>query len=160
MGFDDRLEKAISRGKEQNASKIDSEKQRMLSEEELKNRHNKFRLELSDYIEEGLKKLIQHFPGFQYETIYGEQGWGGALYREDLARGPSGKAGAFFSRVQITVRPLNEFNVVNIAGKGMIKDKEIFTWNHFKDISETTEEDFKAKIDSWIIQYAEQFAAH
>ena len=160
MGLDDQLEKAILRGRERNASKLDSEKQRLLTAEEIRNRHNLFRLNLSEYIEESLKKLAQHFPGFDYETIYGERGWGGALYREDLARGPSGRAGAYFSRVEITVRPQNEFNVVNIAGKGTVKDKEIFTWNHFKDISESTDDEFQQTIDSWIIQYAEQFAAH
>ncbi len=159
MGLDDQLEKAILRGKERNANRLDLEKQKLLTAEEIRNRHNLFRLNLSDYIEESLRKLAQHLPGFEYETIYGERGWGGALYREDLTMGAKGRAGAFFSRVEITVRPQNEFNVVNIAGKGTVKDKEIFTWNHFKDISEATDEEFKQTIDSWIIQYAEQFAA-
>lgn len=159
MGLDDQLEKAILRGKERNANRLDIEKQKLLTAEDIRNRHNLFRLNLSEYVEESLRKLAQHFPGFEYETIYGERGWGGALYREDLALGARGRAGAFFSRVEITVRPQNEFNVVNIAGKGTIKDKEIFTWNHFKDIAEATDEEFKQTIDSWIIQYAEQFAA-
>jgi len=49
--------------------------------------------------------------------------------------------------------------VVNIAGKGAIRDKEIFTWNHFADIVDADQDDFKATIDKWILEYAEQFAA-
>ena len=159
MEFEDQLQKAISRGKERNASRQDSEKQQLSTAEELRNRHNEFRLELSDYIEEGLQKLETHFPGFEYETIFGERGWGGAIYRDDIARGPDGKAGSFFSRIEITVRPQNEFNVVNITGKGTVKNKEIFSWNFYKDIVDAIDVEFKEKIESWILQYAEQFAA-
>ena len=159
MEFEDQLQKAISRGKERNANRASSEKKKLNSAEELRNIHNRFRLELSDYIEQGLNKLVNHFPGFEYETIFGERGWGGAIYRDDRADGPGGKAGAFFSRVEITVRPQNEFNVVNITGKGTVKNKEIFVWNFFKDIVDADESEFKEKIDLWILQYAEQFAA-
>ncbi len=159
MDFEDQLENAISRGKQRSAARIDSEKQKAMTEEEIRNRHNTFRLDLSDYIENVLKKLGNHFPGFEYETIYGQRGWGGAIYRDDLALGPEGKAGSFFSRIEMTVKPLNEFKVVNITGKGTIKNKEIFTWNHFKDIAEAEQVNFHERLDAWIIQYAEQFAA-
>lgn len=159
MNFEDQLQKAISRGKERQASKQDSQKQKLDTAEALRNRHNEFRLELSDYIEEGLKKLVQHFPGFDYETIYGERGWGGAIYRDDLAMGPNGRSGSFFSRVEITVRPHNEFNVVNIAGKGTVKNKEILSWNFFRDVVDANLSEFREKIDNWILQYAEQFAS-
>ncbi|MEM7453533.1 MAG: hypothetical protein AAF456_04175 [Planctomycetota bacterium] len=158
MDFENQLEQAISRGRQKNARRVDSEKQKALSQEDIKNRHTSFRLDLSDYIEHGLKKLAGHFPGFEYETIYGSKGWGGAVYRDDLTTS-GGKAGSYFSRVEITVKPLNEFNVVNISGKGTIKNKEMFGWNHFKEIAEAGEEDFREKIDAWILQYAEQFAA-
>ena len=99
------------------------------------------------------------FPGFEYETQYGSRGWGGAIHRNDLDRGADGRAGSFFSRLELTVRPQNEYNVVNIAGKGTIRDKELFTWNHFVDLVDAETEDFHQRLDAWMVQYAEQFAA-
>ncbi len=160
MDFEDQLKAAIERGSQKNASRRETEKQAAMSKEDLRNRHNDFRLNLSEYIDKGLHKMAAHFPGFAYETIYGHRGWGGALYREDLALGPDGRGGAFFSRLEITVRPQNEFNVVNITGKGTIKDKEIFSWNHFKELEVATLEEFYSEIDKWMLQYAEHFAAN
>ena len=81
------------------------------------------------------------------------------MARNDIDRGPDGKAGSFFSRLEITVRPQNEFNVVNICGKGAIRDKEIFSWNHFEDIAEADQKAFEEMIDKWVLEFAEQFAA-
>lgn len=159
MDFEEKLRKAINRGEERSFHRREDQEQKKLSREDLKNRHNEFRLNLSDYIEKSLKKLIDHFPGFEYETIYGDRGWGGAISRDDITRSAMGKSGSFFSRLELTVRPLNEFHVVNITGKGTIQNKEMFNWNYFKDIPETDSEEFKKKIDAWILQYAEQFAA-
>ena len=49
--------------------------------------------------------------------------------------------------------------MVNIAGKGTIADKELFSWNHFEDIDDATFESFEKKLQNWMIQFAEQFAA-
>lgn len=159
MDFESELEKAIQRGNSMGKAKNEADQKALNSKEQIRNRHTEFRLSLSEYIETGLNKLANHFPGFQYETIYGHRGWGGAVARNDIDRGPDGRTGTFFSRVEITVRQQNEFNVVNIAGKGAIRDKEIFTWNHFVDIVDAEQDDFKATIDKWILEYAEQFAA-
>lgn len=159
MDFDDALKNAILRGQDRAGSLRDSEHKKQLSIDELKNRHSKYRLSLSDYTEHGLKKLADHFPGFEYETIYGSRGWGGAVFRDDIRRGASGKGGSFYSRLEVTVRPMNEFNVVNIIGKGTIHNKEIFNWNFFKDVADVSEEEFQKKIDSWILAYAEKFAS-
>ena len=159
MDFEKRLEKAIQRGQQKGSAQRDQKREQELSEEDLRNRHNDFRLELSDYIESNLNKMAAHFPGFEYETIYGSRGWGGAIHRNDITRGADGRAGTFFSRIEMTVRPQNEYNVVNVAGKGTIRDKELFNWNHFVDLPEANKEDFHDKIDAWIVQYAEQFAS-
>lgn len=159
MDFEKKLRKAINRGEERSFNRKEDLQQEKLSREDLKNRHNEFRLNLSDHIEKSLKKMIDHFPGFEYETIYGDRGWGGAVARDDITRSVTGKSGSFFSRLELTVRPINEFNVVNITGKGTIQNKEIFNWNYFKDIPETDSDEFTEKIDTWILQYAEQFAA-
>jgi len=159
MDFESELEKAIQRGNSLGHAKNEASKQALNGKEQLRNRHNEFRLNLSEHIEVGLTQLANHFPGFQYETLYGHRGWGGAVARNDIDRGPDGRTGSFFSRVEITVRPQNEFNVVNISGKGAIRDKEIFTWNHFVDIADADQADFTTTIDKWILEYAEQFAA-
>lgn len=159
MDFENKLREAIERGQNRNAARVNAEKKATITKEDIRNRHNEFRLNLSEHIETSFKKLASHFPGFDYETLYGEKGWGGALSRNDIDRGPDGKAGSFFSRVEITVRPQNEFNVVNITGKATIRDKEIFNWNHFEDILDANQESFTELIDTWILQFAETFAA-
>lgn len=159
MDLDKELQEAIERGNRKQADRKESARAARMSQEDIRNRHNEFRLALSDYIEQGLRKLQNHFPGFDYETIYGQKGWGGGLSRDDLALGPDGRGGSFFSRLEITVRPQNEFNVVNIAGKGTIKNKEMFNWNHYEDVAAAQMDAFQAKIDQWILMYAEQFAA-
>lgn len=157
--FQNQLEAAIERGQQKSERESRSAKEQSLSSEEIRRRHNDFRLDLSDHIEQGLKQLAQHFPGFKYETIYGTRGWGGALSRDDIDRGPDGRTGTFFSRIEITVKPLNEFNLVNIAGKGTIRDKELLTWNHYDNISQADQAVFQKTIDRWILEYAELFAA-
>ncbi len=159
MDFEDQLKKAISRGQEHGSLRKSSADSKEQTEEFLKNRHAEFRLQLSEYIEAGVKKLSDHFPGFQFETVYGDRGWGGAVFRDDITRGKSGKSGSYYSRLEVTVRPFNEFKVLNISGKGTIHDKECFNWNYFKDIPDVSVDDFKEKIDSWILVYAEKFAS-
>jgi len=159
MDFDNELEKAIQRGQQRSQTRNETAKQEAVTAEQVRSAHTGFRLNLSEHIENCLKRLANHFPGFDYETIYGSRGWGGAVSRNDLQRGPDGKAGSFFSRIELTVRPQNEFNVVNIAGKGTIRDKEMFTWNHFDDVLDCDQAEFQNRIDAWVLQYAEQFAA-
>jgi len=154
MNFDERLQSAIDRGKTRGQAESKAEQEQKLSQQELRNRHTVFRLKISEHIEEGLRKLCEHFPGFDYETIYGEKGWGGRLTRDDLNRG-----GSYFSRVEAVVRPINEFNVVNIVGKGTVANKEIFSWNHFEDITKADLDEFLKLIDGWIVMYAEKFAS-
>lgn len=157
--FQNQLEAAIERGQQKGDREARSAKQQTLSSEEIRRRHNDFRLDLSEHIEQGLQQLANHFPGFKYETIYGTRGWGGALSRDDIDRGADGRTGAFFSRIEITVKPLNEFNLVNITGKGTIRDKELLTWNHFENIGQADQALFRKTIDRWMLEYAELFAA-
>ena len=159
MDFEEELQQAIQRGQKLGTARTVAKKQAAMSKEDIRNRHNEFRLNLSDHIEGCLKRLAQHFPGFDYETLYGSKGWGGALTRNDIDRGPDGRTGSFFSRIEITVRPQSEFNVVNIAGKATIRDKEVFVWNHFEEIEEVQQETMEQMIDKWVLQFAEQFAA-
>ena len=159
MSFEDQLKKAISRGQQHGSSRRENQEKETLSADALKNRHNEFRLKLSDHIETGVRRLEEHFPGFAFETLFGDRGWGGAVSRDDITRGKSGRSGSFYSRLEITVRPMNEYNVLNITGKGTIHNKELFNWNFFREIPEVSLEEFKEKVDSWILVYAEKFAS-
>ncbi len=152
--FEEQIKQAIDRGRVRHEARNAAEQAKKLSEEEIRSRHAQFRLQLSEHIEAGLKKIASHFPGFRYETIYGDRGWGGALSRDDMVRG-----GAKYSRLEVVVRPINEYHVVNLTGKGTVRNRELFAWNHFEEISQADENRLIALVDGWMLQYAEQFAA-
>ncbi len=82
--FKSRLESAIQRGQRRRDHSADEAKRQELSEEELRRLHTSFRLSLSDRIESKIKSLIDAFPGFRQEALFGEVGWGTACYRDDL----------------------------------------------------------------------------
>ena len=84
MDFEQRLQKAIQRGQRRGDERSEQAQQQQLSEEELKRLHVQYRLQLSEHIERCLQRLLQHFPGFEFETIYGERGWGAACRRDDI----------------------------------------------------------------------------
>lgn len=154
VDFDKRLQQAIDRGQVRSGAAARADASSRMSQAELKRRHNDFRLALSEHIETVLRKTADHFPGFRYETLYGERGWGGAILRDDLMRG-----GPMFSRLEITVRPLGEFPVVSLTGKGTIRNRELFSWQHHEEIADASVEALAARIDEWVLNYAEQFAA-
>ncbi len=158
--LDARLQNAIERGQRHGAAADNLQQQQQMSEQELRQRHTDFRLKLSDHIEHGLKRLPEHFPGFTFETIYGDRGWGGALYRDDLTTEKiSGRGGSFYSRLEITVRPATKYNIVDISVKGTVHNKEVVSKNYFEEIQEAVLENFMAEIDNWIVLYAEKYAA-
>jgi len=159
MSFEDQLKKAISRGQQHGTTRRESEEQALLTAEAIKNLHNEYRLKLAEHIEIGSRKLAEHFPGFEFETLFGDRGWGGAVYRDDITRLTAGKSGSYYSRLEINVRPYNEYRVLNIAGKGTIHNKELFNWNFFREIAEVSLDEFMEKVDSWILVYAEKFAS-
>ena len=76
MEFDDRLQQAIERGKQRGEQRASAAAQQALNEEEARRLHTRYRLELSELIEQCLKKLPDHFPGFRYENVVGDRGWG------------------------------------------------------------------------------------
>ncbi len=158
MDFDERLEKAVSRGKQRLTAKQREEAARALSEEECKQLHSKHRLQLSEHIEECIKQLPNHFPGFQIETIYGERGWGAACYRDDLQMS-KGRRQSAYSRLELTIRPYSSYHVVDLAGKGAIQNKEVFNRNHYEKLQDVDPETFTQLIDAWVLEFAELYAA-
>lgn len=156
--FEDRLKRAIERGETRSESKRRAAEEAAMSDEECRELHSRLRLKISDYIEKCLQKLPNHFPGFQYETLFGDQGWGGACVRDDLdLSGP--KRRNLYSRLELAVKPYSSVRVLELVGKGMIRNKELFHRNHFEKLSEVEEADFRDLIDLWVVEYAEQYSA-
>jgi len=93
MSFEDRLQKAIERGKRRGATARNEAASHAISEEELRRLHSSFRLQLSEHIEKCIRQLPNYFPGFRLETLYGERGWGAAC-RERASRKRLQSAGA------------------------------------------------------------------
>jgi hypothetical protein len=157
MDFEQRLQKAIERGERRGAEQAEAARRQALSEDELRRMHSAMRLQLSDHIEQCLRKLANHFPGFRYETIFGEKGWGAGIRRDDI-RIVAGRRADEFSRLQITVRPLSSVMVVDLAGKATIRNKEIFARNYYEKIEDADPEKFIQLIDAWVLEYAELYA--
>jgi hypothetical protein len=76
--FDDQLQKAIQRGQLTRAAGVGAAADDTATEEQFRQKHAQLRNELSDYIETRLRTLCDHFPGFEFQTVVNEKGWGAA----------------------------------------------------------------------------------
>ena len=159
MEFDKRLQQAIDRGQQRKQTRQDASEESQLSEEDLKSLHSRYRLELSEHIEECINKLAQYFPGFQTETIFGERGWGAACSRDDLRIEAPGTRSNDYSRMEILIRPFAEYHVLDLAGKATIRNKEAFNRNSFERLQEVDTAEFIRLIDTWVVEFAELFSA-
>ena len=109
MEFRERLHRAAERGRETRDTKARQEAARALDEGECRKLHSQYRLQLTDHIEKCLKQLSENFPGFAYEAVVSEHGWGSTVRRDDLHL-QAGRRDNLFSRLQVVVRPHNEFS--------------------------------------------------
>ena len=159
MDFEQRMQRAIQRGQNRRDEKARTERAKALSEEEFKRLHSEYQLRLSEHIENCVQKLPNHFPGFRYETIYGDRGWGAACYRDDVGPGAGGKRENFYSRLEVTIRPFSRYHVLDLAAKGTIRNKEIFNRNHYEELADADPDKFAELIDIWVLEYAELFSA-
>jgi hypothetical protein len=159
MEFDERLHRAIQRGKRRHEANAAEAQAKSLSEEELKRLHSQIRLALSEHIEHCLKRVISHFPGFELETMYGERGWGAACSRDDLRLDAGRRRSNHYSRLEVTVRPFSSFHVVDLQAKGTVRNKEVFSRRRFEPIADVDANEFQELIDAWILEYAELYAA-
>src|SRR5262245_11586472 len=125
MDFSERLEKAIQRGQRTHDAAERARAEAALGEEELKRLHSQYRLELSEHVDECLKQLPRHFPGFRHETVVGTSGWGAAVSRDDLQL-DGGRRQSLYSRLELTVRPFATSHVLELVAKGTIRNKEVF----------------------------------
>ena len=156
--FEQRLKSAIERGQRRGERHDQAARAAQMTGEEFKRMHTSYRLSLSERIEKAIDRVAQHFPGFRTEMLYGDVGWGAAAYRDDLLL-VAGKRSNLYSRLEMTIRPLTPYHVLELRGKGTVANKELFNRNHFVPLLEVEPDDFSRLIDGWAIEYAEFYAA-
>ncbi len=157
MDFEKRLERAISRGRQTRDAAGRQQAEAAMSEESLKNLHSRCRLELSEHIEASLKKLADHFPGFRFQTVVGEDGWGARISRDDFRPGRASES--VYSRLEIVVRPYSAAHILEVVAKATVRNKEIFSRAHFQFLTELDLDIFREMLDLWSLEYAEKYAA-
>jgi hypothetical protein len=158
MDFKERLEKAIQRGQRTHDALSRAKAEAALGEEELKRLHSQYRLELSEHIDECVKQLPRHFPGFRHETTVGAAGWGAAVSRDDLVL-ERGKRQNQYSRLELAVRPYSSSHVLELVAKGTIRNKEVFNRSQYQMLDHVDIASFRDLVDRWILEYAELYAA-
>lgn len=156
--FDKRLEQAIQRGRRAGEARQREKAARELSEKELRQIHGEMRLAVTEKIEECLKRLIDYFPGFRFETVVSDRGWGSAISRDDIDV-EGGRRNAYFSRLEVVVRPYSEFHVFDLAAKGTVRNKELLTRAYHERVADADVESFLELVDRWSVEYAELYAA-
>ncbi len=158
MDFQERLQRAVQRGRHTQAKRQQSEAARELSEEEYKRLHLQYRLPLSEKIETCLGQLADSFPGFRYATVLGEEGWGGAVRRDDTEI--SGRRrNEYFSRLQLVVRPYSQYRVLDLSAKGTVRNKEVLTRTNFQKLDDADLDIFLELVELWVLEYAELYAS-
>ena len=156
--FGDRLDKAIDRGRRIKERSERKARGAEMTREEAKSRHTEGRLALTEAIEAGLKAVADRFPGFDFSSVYSEDGWGGRISRDDLNLGGRGPREQY-SRLELVVPPLGEAAILSLAGKGTVRNKEVFSRTHFQKLEDLDLEAFGETLDLWVIEYAERYSA-
>lgn len=156
--FEKRLEKAIDRGHRRANEQAEREAQRAMSEEECRRLHSQYRLEISEHIAHCMAQLPDHFPGFHLQTLAGDRGWGSTVNRDDVNLSGGGRA-SLFSRLEVVVRPYSTYHVLDLAAKGTIRNKEVFSRSHYQRLEEVDLATFLELVDHWVLEYAELYAA-
>ncbi|MBD3672171.1 MAG: hypothetical protein HUJ26_01480 [Planctomycetaceae bacterium] len=158
MDFEQRLQRAIDRGRKIKDQKGQAAATREMTEEEYRQLHSKIRLELSEHIESAIRKVADHFPGFRYHTVVGEDGWGARIIRDDFAI-EDGRKSNQYSRLELLIRPFSEAHIVELSAKGTIRNKETISRNHYQFLDKIDIDSYSEMIDLWILEYAEQYSA-
>jgi len=158
MDFKDRLERAIQRGQRSSDADARARAEQATSEEEFRRLHSQYRLELSEHIEQCLRELSRHFPGFRYETMVGDRGWGGVINRDDFSL-VEGRRSNLFSRLELVVRPFTASHVLDLNAKGTVRNRELFSRAQYQRLTEVDLQLLTDSIDRWVLEYAELYAA-
>lgn len=158
MDFNKRLQHAINKGRAAKDEELQQEVGKKMTEEEFRNLHLKYRLELTDHIDDCLKKLTDHFPGFQFKTLMEEDGWGSRITRDDVSIGSKQRAQSLYSRLEMVVRPFTDTHIIELVAKATIRNKETYNRSHYQFIAEVDMQSFQDLLDLWILEFAEQFS--
>ncbi len=158
MDFKERLERAAERGQQTRDQEARQAAAQAMSEKQWQRLHSDYRHTLTEHIESCLRQLAENFPGFRYETVVDEKGWGAAVSRDDLSLN-SGRRESMFSRLTLTISPHNDYHVLELIAKGTVRNKENFNRNHYQLLKEADLDSFQQLIEQWTLDYAEQYAA-
>lgn len=160
MDFDSRLRKAIERGEKTRAQRHRATQEQELSEEELRQLHAGYRIELSDHIEECLRRLADHFPGFTFQTVVGDEGWGARLRRDDVDIVPGRPLGTLYSRLEMLISPFRTgSSILELSVKGTVRNREVLNRKQYYKLTEVDLELFREIIDQRSLEYAELYSA-
>jgi hypothetical protein len=159
MDFEKRLERALIRGESARNSREQVQNDRKLTDEQLHTEHSRCRLELSEQIESCLRKMADFIPGFRFETVVDEAGWGARVSRDDIALVRGRSAGTEYSRLEVLVRPFNSTHIIELVGKGTIRNKEVFHRTQYQFLSQVDLQSLLNLVDLWVLEYAEMYAA-
>ena len=157
--FEERLQKAIQRGQQARGAVDSSQDADAATEEEMRMKHSSLRNDLTEHIEKCLRRLCDHFPGFDYDTVLNEKGWGARISRDDIRLG-RGTARNEYSRLEVLVRPFNDTHIVEVATKGTIRNRESLNRTNFRFIKDATLDILKQIVDGIVLEFAEQYSAH
>ena len=156
--FDKRLQNAINRGQKSREEKGNAAGEQKASAEDLRNRHSQLRITLSEHIEGCLKKLTDHFPGFEYSTVMNEDGWGARITRDDINLN-AGTNRNLYSRLEMLVKPFSDTHIIEVATKGTIRNKESLNRTNFRFIAEADDTELVGIIDNLVVEFAEKYSA-
>ena len=159
MDFQERLERAIERGRRRGSDQAEEAARAAMSEKELQRLHSQARLELCEHIERCLRQLADRFPGFRFETIVDHRGWGAAIARDDLRLRRAQPRTSCFSRLEMLITPITAAQVLELLAKGTVCNREIFSRTHYQLLSEMHLPVFTNMIDLWVLEFAERYAA-
>jgi hypothetical protein len=158
MDFQQRLQKAIERGERASDARARAEAEQAITEKELQRLHSQYRLELSERIESCLQQLVDHFPGFRLETVMDDRGWGAAVSRDDIRLKSPRERSSCFSRLEMLIRPISAYHVLDLSAKATICNREVFNRSHYQRLPEVDLTSFTEMIDNWSLEYAELYA--
>ena len=158
MEFQERLQRAVERGQQARDTRGRDAAAKALSEEESRALHSQYRLELSEHVGNCLAQLVDQFPGFQLESIVGEEGWGAVVSRDDLALDEANKATKLYSRMQMLIRPFSEGRIVELVVKATIRNREVFNRARYQMLGQVDLESFSEHVDLWVLEYAEKYS--
>jgi hypothetical protein len=159
MDFEGRLQRAIQRGQQSKATAVEQRLRAELSEDEAKSLHSRYRLELSEHIEQCLRRVSDAFPGFDFSSVVSTDGWGAKISRDDIDGTAGRQLIKRYSRLEMLIKPYTSSRILELQARGMIRNKEVLSRNHFQFLAEADLDGFRELINQWILEYVEKFSA-